>query len=67
MLRYDAIPSFVPTQAYVGGSLPVTSDRPVYCMITAAGVGYSFSPNEYVPYEPTHAAILAPADPPHSE
>lgn len=34
---YQAMPSAVPTQLYVGGSFPVTSDNPVYSMMTAAG------------------------------
>ena len=67
IVRYEAIPSFVPTQLYVAGSWPVTSDSPVYCMITAEGLGYAFSPKDSVPYEPKYAAILAPALPPQSD
>ncbi len=59
--------SFSPTTTNVGGSPFALSEWPVYAMMTVAGFGTSSPPKRAAPCDPMAAAILAPAELPHSE
>lgn len=61
------MPSRSPTTTNVGGSLDEWSEWPVYAITTTAGLGSFPPPKGSTPCDPTDAAILAPAELPHSE
>src|SRR5260370_38902829 len=67
MIGGGAIPSASPRATKVGGSAKARSERPVYKVRRADGLGRSEPPNRAVSWEPIAATIRAPAELPRPE